>query len=165
MVTPYSRTHRMIRTSPAPNTPFFRTISITPMRIPMATIADVNDFSKNPLLADGGHRLGRLDGLLDAAHHVERLLGQVVVLALENLLEGADGVLERHELALAARELLADEERLRQHPLDAPRAGDDALVVFGQLFHAQDRDDVLQVLIALEDALAVAGDLVMLLAD
>jgi len=37
-------------------------------------------------------RLGFLDGFLDAADHVERLLGQVIVLARDDRLEAADGV-------------------------------------------------------------------------
>src|SRR4051812_34267115 len=39
------------------------------------------------------------DGVLDRADHVERLLGQVVVLALEDLAEALDRVLELHVLA------------------------------------------------------------------
>ena len=40
------------------------------------------------------------------------------MLASENLLEGADGVLERDELALEAGEDLRDRERLRHETLD-----------------------------------------------
>src|SRR6516164_8753746 len=41
-----------------------------------------------------GERLAALDGALDRPDHVEGLLGQVVVLALDDLLEAADRVLE-----------------------------------------------------------------------
>ena len=61
-------------------------------------------------------RLG-LD-VLDCADHVEGGLGERVVRAGEDLLEGADGVLERHELALEASEDLRDRERLRHETLD-----------------------------------------------
>jgi hypothetical protein len=44
-------------------------------------------------------------------------------------------------------------ERLGEEPLDLARARDGQLVVFGQLVHAEDRDEVLQILVALEDAL------------
>src|SRR4051794_12975071 len=56
-----------------------------------------------------GERL--LDDFLDGTDHVEGRLGQVVVLALENALERGDGVLERHKLALEAREHLRHRER------------------------------------------------------
>jgi hypothetical protein len=59
------------------------------------------------------HALGRLEDLVNRALHVERPLGDVVVLAVNDLLEPADRLLARHVLALAARELRCDEERLR----------------------------------------------------
>src|SRR5712692_10419039 len=52
-----------------------------------------------------------LHGLLDRADHVEGLLGQLVVLALEDLLEALDRVPELHVLAGRTRELLGDEVR------------------------------------------------------
>ena len=60
---------------------------------------------------------------------------------------------------------LGHEERLRQEPLDPAGAVDDDLVVFGQLVDAEDRDDVAELLVALEDRLDAAGDVVVLLAD
>ena len=80
-------------------------------------------------------------------------------------LKPADGLLERHVLAGRSGELLRHEEGLREEPLDLPRAGDDELVVLGELVHAEDGDDVLEVLVFLENELDVAGDLVVLLAD
>src|SRR3954469_180213 len=65
------------------------------------------------------------DGLVDRADHVEGLLGEVVVLAVEDLGEAGDRLLERHELARLARERLGDEHRLREEALDLPRALDD----------------------------------------
>ena len=62
--------------------------------------------------------LGLGDGLLDVADQEERLLGQVVVLALAERLERGDRLLERDVLAGDAGELLGDEERLRQEALD-----------------------------------------------
>src|SRR6266550_4448691 len=53
-----------------------------------------------------------LHGLLDRADHVEGLLGQLVVLALEDFLEALDRVLELHVLAGRTGELLGDEVRL-----------------------------------------------------
>src|SRR5664280_3366537 len=56
-------------------------------------------------------------------------------------------------------------EGLRQEALDAARARNDQPVVLGQLVDSEDRDDVLQVLVLLEDLLHGARDLVVLLAD
>ncbi len=77
----------------------------------------------------------------------------------------ADRVLELDVLARRARELLGDEVRLRQEALDAPRPRDDDLVLVGELVHAEDRDDVLQVGVALEDLLDERRDLVVLVGD
>ena len=64
-----------------------------------------------------------------------------------------------------AGELLGDEERLRQEPLDLAGALHDQLVLFAQFVDAEDRDDVLQFAVALEDLLHAAGDGVVPLAD
>src|SRR5688572_22198565 len=93
----------------------------------------------------GGHLPGLLDGLLDRADHVERLLGQVVVLARHELLERADGVLDLHVRSRGAGEGLGDVEGLRQEALHLAGAGDQQLVVFRELVHAENRDDVLQI--------------------
>src|SRR5660397_29680 len=74
------------------------------------------------------HLLGVLDDFLDAAGHVEGLLRQVVVLAVDNLLEPADGVLERDINARTPGECLSHVERLRQETLQFARPGDGELV-------------------------------------
>src|SRR5262245_12928428 len=56
--------------------------------------------------------LGLGDRLFDGADHVERLLRQVVVIAVAQALEALDGVGDRHELAGRTREHLGDVERL-----------------------------------------------------
>src|SRR4051794_41017194 len=89
--------------------------------------------------------------VLDATTHEERLLGEVVVLALGQRLERGEGLLERDERALEAGEGLRDEGVLGQEPLDPARALDQDLVLLRQLVDAQDGDDVLEVLVALED--------------
>src|SRR5688572_165029 len=98
------------------------------------------------VLAMSGQRLRLLDRFLDAAYHVESLLGQVVVLARDDGLEAADRVLERDVLAGRSGEHFSDVERLRQEALDLARALDRDLVLLRQLVHAEDRDDVLQLL-------------------
>src|SRR5262245_7168164 len=110
--------------------------------------------SRRMLSAMGLSRLLARRGLrlhfLDAADHVEVLLGDVVELAVEDLFEAGDRVLERHELAVHAGELRGDEERLREELLDLAGARDDELVVLAELVHAEDGDDVLKVLVLLE---------------
>src|SRR6187399_515370 len=111
------------------------------------------------------HLLGRGEDVLDAAGHVERALRDVVVLAVDDLLEALDRVGDRHVLALQAGELLGDEERLREEPLDLAGPGHRQLVVFGQLVDAEDGDDVLEVLVALQHLLHRPGDPVVLVAE
>ena len=77
-----------------------------------------------PELGLFGHLLGLLDRFFDAADHVERLLRQVVVLAVDDRLEAADRVLQRDVLARRAGEDLGDRERLREEALDFARAAD-----------------------------------------
>src|SRR5882762_2574389 len=52
--------------------------------------------------------LGFSLGFFDGTDHVEGLLGQRVELAADDALEAADGVLERDDLAVLAREHLRD---------------------------------------------------------
>ncbi len=74
-------------------------------------------------------------------------------------LEAADGVLELDVLARGAGEGLGHVERLGEEALDLAGARHDQLVLLGELVHAEDGDDVLQLLVALQDALHVAGAL------
>ena len=66
------------------------------------------------LLRLGEELLVLFDRFFDRADHVERLLGQVIVLAVDDAAEAANGVRERNQLAGDVRELLGDVERLRQ---------------------------------------------------
>src|SRR5260370_31333766 len=111
------------------------------------------------------HLLALLPCLFDGAHHVESLLGEVVVLALEDLGEAAHRVFDLHVLAFTSRETLRDEVGLRQESLDLAGARHRLLVVLGQLLHAADRDDVLEVLVALHHFLDALSRVVVLLPD
>src|SRR5690348_18331355 len=110
------------------------------------------------LLLGRVHLLALLDGVFDAADHVERLLGQVVDFALDDHLERADGFLQRHVLARRAGEYFRHVERLREETLALARAVHGLLVLFGKLVHAKDPDDVLQFLVALQRTLHPAPD-------
>ena len=89
----------------------------------------------------------------------------MIVLAVHDFAEAAHGVGDWHVLAGEPGELLGDEERLRQEALDAARASDRELVVFRQFVDAENRDDVLQVLVALQDLQQVGRGLVVLVRD
>src|SRR4249920_2168282 len=103
--------------------------------------------------------------LVDVALEVEGLLRDVIERAREDLLEARDRLLERDQLALGARELRGDEERLAEELLDLARAIDRHAVVLAELVHAENGDDVLQVLVLLERLLDLAGHAVVALAD
>src|SRR5205823_4089602 len=64
--------------------------------------------------------LGLALHVIDPAAHEERLLGDGVVLARGDGLEGGDGVAEGDEHARLAGELLGDEHGVGEEPLDAP---------------------------------------------
>ena len=70
------------------------------------------------------------------------------MLAFEDFLEAANGFGQRNVRAGLTRELLGDVERLREELLQLAGARDGDLVLFGQLVHAENRDDVLQILVA-----------------
>src|SRR5688572_12330428 len=106
-----------------------------------------------------------LERFLDRADHVERLLGQLVALAVHDHLETLDGVLQRYVLARRAGKVLRHRERLRQEALDLAGARHRELVLGRELVHAQDRDDVAQLLVALQRSLHRARGVVVLLAD
>src|SRR5689334_11541362 len=64
------------------------------------------------------HLLGSLQNFINAALHVEGLLGDVIVLTVDDLLEAAHGVRDLHVASLDAGELFGDVERLREELLD-----------------------------------------------
>src|ERR1700674_1135709 len=106
--------------------------------------------------------LGLGASVVDRADEVEGLLGQVVALAVEDFFEAAHGLGPRHVGARDVGERLRDVHRLRQETLDAACARDRQLVVGRKLVHAENRDDVLEVLIALQNLLNPSRDVVMI---
>src|SRR5580693_7037623 len=76
-----------------------------------------------------GELLALLHRLIDRADHVEGGLGQVIVFALDQALEAADGVGQIDEHAGRAGEHFGDMERLRQEALDLAGASDSELVL------------------------------------
>src|SRR5262249_60810114 len=86
-------------------------------------------------------------------------------LAFENLLEAAHRGGHRNLPAPPPGEPLPDAEWLAQEALNLAGTLDRQLVLGRQLVHAENRNDVLQVLESLKDLLHPARDVVMLLAD
>src|ERR1035441_6037713 len=72
-----------------------------------------------------------LDRFLDGSLHIERLFGQVVVLAFDNFAEALDGIGQGDVLTLVAGKLLGDVEGLGEELLDFAGAGGDELVIVG----------------------------------
>jgi hypothetical protein len=95
--------------------------------------------------------------------HIESRFGEGIVLALKNLSEGTDGVLEGNETTLITSENLSDSERLGQETLDLTSTLDSQLVLFGQFVHTKNGNDILERLVVLEDLLDTSGDIVVLL--
>jgi len=122
-------------------------------------------------------------GVLNVADHEEGRLGEVVVLALEDLLERADSLLKNHkfkwdlgkkeretygecyELAGVASEDLSSLEGLREELLDLAGTLDGELVLLRQLVHTEDSNDILERLVVLENLLDTGGGAVVLDTD
>ena len=109
--------------------------------------------------------LGALDCFVDCADHVECLLRQFVVLTVENLSEASHGFAYWHEAARRAGEHFGNEEGLREETLYLARPSHNLAVFVRKLLNAQNRDDVLQVRIALENLLHAARHIVVFLTD
>src|ERR1043165_573049 len=103
--------------------------------------------------------------VVNAALHVEAIFGDGVVLAVENLLEAANGFHDRHLPTVASGERLRDAERLAEEALDLARAEDGDFVLGRELVEAEYRDDVLQILESLQHLLHTARPGIMLVAD
>src|SRR5664280_1018191 len=112
-----------------------------------------------------GHLPGLLGDFLDAAYHEEGLLRQIVALAVHDVFETPHRIRQGDVFPGDTGELFGDVERLRKETLDLARPLHHDLVLVGELVHAQDGDDVLQLAVPLEDLLHAGGDVVVFVAD
>src|SRR3954454_1743707 len=103
--------------------------------------------------------------VLEPAAHEEGLLGRVVVVAVRDLRERLDRLAQRDERPLEPGEVLRHEGVLREEALDPPRPVDRDPVLLRELLDAEDRDDVLQLLVSLQDRLDPDGGVVVVLRD
>src|SRR5581483_11900041 len=125
---------------------------------------DLHGHAGEPLLVLAAQAL-RLGGeVLDAADVEERLLGEVVVLAVEQVLERLDGLGDRHVGARDLGERLAGVHGLAEELLDLAGPAHEHLVFLGELVDTEDGDDVLQLLVALQHLDGAPGRVVVLLA-
>src|SRR6266542_3747420 len=134
----------------SPSAPGTISISASPSNAEPSGVTRETANVEVPSANSGGSGLGlagALRRLLDRPDHVEGLFGQVVVLAVEDLSETLDRVLELDVRARTARERLGDEHRLREEALDLACPLNDQLVLVRELVHAEDRDDVLELLV------------------
>src|SRR5699024_1843925 len=95
--------------------------------------------------------LVRFFDVVQATQAVEGLLWVVVEFAIADALKSVDGIGQRDVRAWKAGELLCDEEVLAQETLEATCALNGDLVLFRQLVHTQNRDNILQFLVLLQN--------------
>ena len=109
--------------------------------------------------------LGFFDGIIEGSDIGEGSFGKLVSFAIENPSEGRDGVFDLDELSIEAVEFGSDEERLGKEVTDTSCTVDGELVLFGELIHTKDGDDILKILVSLEDGLDLSCDFVVFLTD
>src|SRR5688572_230763 len=121
--------------------------------------------SPSAMLLGRLHLLGLLASFFDRAYHVKRLLGEIIMLSVDNFPKPLDGVLHLHVSPCFTGKLLGNEEGLRQEPLNLPRPSNDQFVFFRQLINTENRNDVLQILVLLQNSLDRARTVVVVCAD
>jgi len=109
--------------------------------------------------------LARLHDFFNRAGHIESLFGQIVVFAFDDFFEAFDRVFQLAILTFAAGKLPSNVKRLRKELLDLARALNYQLVFIRQFVQPEDRNDVLQILVALQDLFDLLRGVVMIFAD
>jgi len=82
---------------------------------------------------------------------------------VEDLFKSANCLGGSHVLSCFAGKNFRNMERLAQETLNLPGTVDGQLVVGTSFIHTQNRNDILEILVALQDTLHSAGDIVVLL--
>ena len=96
------------------------------------------------------HRFRFLEYVFDRAAIEESHLRDIVHLAVQDHFEAFDRLCDRNILARNAGKVFRYVERLGQEFLNLSRTVYDLLVLFIQLFHTEDRDDILQFIVPLQ---------------
>ena len=94
-----------------------------------------------------------LEAFFESSHHVESGLWVLISTSLKELSETFDGVGEFDESSWHTREHFRHLERLRKESLDFSSSGDGKSILFGQLVHTQNSDDILEGLVVLDQLL------------
>ena len=89
----------------------------------------------------------------------------MVVVTVDDAVKATDRFGQRYVFSWRVRKHLGNKERLRQEFLNLASADHCLLVILGKLVHSQDRDDVLQLLVALQYCLDATRTVVMFLTD
>lgn len=105
-----------------------------------------------------------LNDFIEATLEHKELLWNMINFAFEDPVKALDGLGDLDILARQARELLRHREGLAEESLQLAGPLHRELILIAQLFHAQNGDDVLQVLVALQHALHLLGDAIVFLA-
>src|SRR3989338_6015284 len=106
-----------------------------------------------------------LCNFVDTALHVESRLRFVIMFAIEYLSEPLYRVRERDVLSWLSGENFCDEERLREETLHFAGASDDELIFIREFVHAENRDDILEVLVPLQNLLNATRHAIVLRPD
>ena len=106
-----------------------------------------------------------LEGVLEATSHVEGSLGVGITSTLEELTEALNGLLEFDELSGVSREDLGHVEGLGKELLDLTGTSDSHLVLFGEIVHTKNGNNILKGTVVLEELLDATSGVVMDLAD
>ena len=102
---------------------------------------------------------------LNPALEIEIFFRLIIVLAVENFLKTFDRIFERHIFPDAASECFGYEERLREKALDFAGAVYGSAVHIRKFLDAEDRDNILKFLVALERFLHITRDVIVFAAD
>ncbi|KAH3670907.1 hypothetical protein OGAPHI_000618 [Ogataea philodendri] len=123
-----------------------------------------NDLSDG-LVGLGSNLLGLGNDIFNTTNHVECVFRQVVVLSFQDSLERSNSVLQSDQSTLNTSENLSNGKWLRQESLDLSSSLNSQLVLFRQLIHTQNSNDILERLVSLQGLLDVGGNIVVLLAN
>jgi peptide chain release factor 1 len=106
-----------------------------------------------------------LEGGLDVTNHVEGSLGVVITLTVHELTEGLNGGGEVDELAGNTGEHFSDSEGLGEELLNLSSSGDDESILFRELIHTKNGNDILEGLVVLDKLLDGSGGVVVSITD
>ena len=94
---------------------------------------------------------------------VQFTMGQEIGYSHDIYLETFDTLLQLNILSRCTRENFSNMERLAKEPLNLPSTSDRQLVIFAELIHSQNGNNILQILVILKNLLNTTSSIVVLL--